>query len=242
MAFQNKSIFALIPARGGSKSIPGKNLRTVGAVSLVGRAAQVAKALPWLDYAMLSTDDAEIATEGRKHGLDVPFLRPAQLSTDSATSIEMWRHAWLEAEKHCKRSFDLSILLEPTSPLRRPEDIEETVSTLVSGDFAAAATVSPAPAHFSPHKCLTVSQKGLVGFYRSDGAEYSIRQKIPQYYFRNGVCYAVKRETLVDGGRIIEQDCAAVIIDRPLVNIDEPFELELAEFLLARQSRSHAAG
>ena len=109
-----------------------------------------------------------------------------------------------------------------------------TVNALIEGDHLAAATVSRAPAHFTPHKCLTVDQEGHIGFYLKDGAKYSLRQKIPSYYFRNGICYAAKRMTVVEKGQILEERCKAVVIDRPIVNIDEPFDLELAEFLLRR--------
>lgn len=234
MTFEGFKVLAVVPARGGSKSIPRKNLCKVKGVSLVGRAAETAIALSWIDHVVLSTDDEEIAEEGRKHGIDVPFMRPDELAGDMASSIDMWRHAWLTSEDHYGCRFDISLLLEPTSPLRRPEDIETTVKALLSGDHLAAATVSPAPAHFTPHKCLTVDDQGLIGFYLKDGANYSIRQKIPAYYFRNGICYAVKRETVVDMGKIIEERCSAVVIDRPIVNIDEPFELELAEFIMER--------
>ena len=203
----------------------------------MGRAGQVAKALPWIDRAILSTDDKEIAEEGLVHGLEVPFIRPDELSGDRSTSVDMWQHAWLKSEKHYDMQFDISILLEPTSPLRRPADIERTVATLLDGNHLAAATISKAPAHFTPHKCLTVDSRGYIGFYLKDGANFSIRQKIPTYYYRNGVCYAVKRETIIDKGYILEEDCAAVIIDRPLVNIDEPYDLELAEFLLNRDNK-----
>lgn len=238
MAYQGLSVLAVVPARGGSKSIPGKNLCRIGGISLVARAAAVAAAISWVDHSLLSTDDEDIAREGRAHGLEVPFMRPEALSGDLASSAEMWRHAWLAAEDHYGTGFDLSILLEPTSPLRRLEDVERTVAALVSGGHRAAATVSVAPAHFTPHKCLTVDARGLIGFFLEDGARFSTRQRIPsEFYFRNGVCYAVRRETVVDRGRIIEEDCAAVVIDRPLVNIDDPFDLELAEFLLKREER-----
>ena len=204
-------------------------------MSLVGRAGQVANALPWIDRTILSTDDMEIAEEGLARGLEVPFLRPDDLSGDLSSSVDMWQHAWLNAEKHYGMPFDISILLEPTSPLRRPEDIERTVATLLDGNHLAAATISKAPAHFTPHKCLTVDSRGYIGFYLKDGASFSIRQKIPTYYYRNGICYAVKRETMMDKGYILEEDCAAVIIERPLVNIDEPFDLVLAEFLINRE-------
>jgi len=227
-------VVAIIPARGGSKSIPRKNLKQVGGHSLVARAARVLKTLDWIDVAIISTDDEEIAEEARSHGLDVPFMRPPELSGDTANSMDMWSHAWEHCEQHYNKCFDLSILLEPTSPLRRPEDIELTLRTLVEGGHRAAATVSPTPAHYTPHKTLTIDSNGIIGFYLQDGQNYSLRQAIPDYYHRNGICYAVTRRTLLEDGHILEDDCAAVIIERPVVNIDEPFDLELAEWLLSR--------
>jgi CMP-N-acetylneuraminic acid synthetase len=235
MAFRGLTTLAVVPARGGSKTIPRKNLCRVGGMSLVARAACMAVAIDWIDRGVLSTDDREIAEEGKRHGLEVPFMRPAELAGDTATSVDMWRHAWLESEKYYGMRFDISLLLEPTSPLRRPGDIEETAAALLEGNYRAAATVSRTPAHYTPHKCLTLSQEGTIGFYLEDGARFSLRQKIPAFYHRNGVCYAVRRETLVERGHILEEDCRAVILDRPLVNIDDPFDLALAEFLLERE-------
>jgi CMP-N-acetylneuraminic acid synthetase len=201
---------------------------------LVGRVGELARSLDWLDASVLSTDDAEIAEEGRRHGLDVPFLRPGDLAGDLAGSHGVWRHAWLAAEAHYGKQFDISVLLEPTSPLRRAEDLTTTVKALLDGEHKSAATVSPAPAHFTPQKCLTVAN-GRIGFYHPQGAQHSTRQTIPTYYFRNGICYALRRDALMEGDAIIGDDCAAVIIDRAIVNIDEPFDLELAEFLLGRE-------
>ena len=236
MSRQGLSVLAVVPARGGSKSIPRKNLKTVGGISLVGRAARVARGLDWIDAAVLSTDDEEIRAEGVRHGLDAPFLRPDEFAGDRAGSIPMWRHAWLESEAHYGRTFDVSVLLEPTSPLRRPDDVERTVTALLESGRRAAATVSPTPAHFTPHKTLTVDGDGVIGFYLPEGSRHALRQTIPEYWHRNGLCYAVRRSTLVDGGTIIEDDCAAVPVTRPVVNIDEEWELELAEWLLSRQS------
>lgn len=232
---EGRSVFAIVPARGGSKGIPRKNLRQLGGISLVARAARVATSLPWIDACILSTDDQEIAEEGRRHGLDVPFMRPADLSGDEALGVDVWRHAWMACEAHYGKGFDVSIKLEPTSPLRRPEDVERTLRTMIAGGHPAAATVSPTPAHYTPHKTLTVSGDGIIGFYLADGADFSRRQKIPQYYHRNGLCYAATRAQVVDRRMIIDQAAAAVIIDRPIVNIDDPFELELAEWLLERE-------
>lgn len=234
MSLRGLNILAVIPARGGSKGIPGKNLKTVGGVSLVGRAIAIVRSMDCIDRIVLSTDDQAIAEEGRQHGLEVPFLRPDPLASDTATAIDAWKHAWIAAEKQWNERYDISVYLEPTSPLRRSDDVQLTLETLLKSGRAAAATVSPTPAHFTPHKTLTLDGQGCIGFYLEGGADFAIRQKIPPYFHRNGICYAVRRDTLLTGGTIIESDCAAVVIKRPIVNIDEPIELELAEFLLAR--------
>lgn len=233
MAYEGHTVLAVVPARGGSKGIPKKNLAPVGGVSLVGRTGDILASLDWVDARILSTDSEEIAEMGRAHGLETPFMRPDELSGDVANSADMWRHAWTAAEAHYGMRFDISILLEPTSPMRRADDIVATVSGLLKGNHTSAATVSPAPAHFTPHKCLTV-EKRKIGFYHADGARHSIRQTIPDYYFRNGICYALSRRWLDRDEPIIGDDCLAVVVDRPVVNIDEPLDLELAEFLLQR--------
>ena len=234
MSWHGARVLVVVPARGGSKSIPRKNLCEVGGLSLVARAAEVARALPWVDAAVLSTDDDEIASEGRKHGLVVPGMRPPELAHDTATSADMWKHAWLTAEAHYGGRFDTSLLLEPTSPMRVADDIERVMCALDEGDHGSAATVTRTPAHFTPEKTLRVSSAGLIEHYLPPGRAQTIRQKIPPYFHRNGICYGVRRKTLVEQGEIISADCAAVIVDREVVNIDHPHELELARWLLSR--------
>lgn len=238
MTIESLSIFALIPARGGSKSIPRKNLREVGGMSLLGRAVSVAASMDWIDAVVFSSDDPEMVREAEAAGAGLGLRRPDELATDTAAPADVWKHAWLEAERAYRRRFDLSILLEPTSPLRTPDDIEETVTAVADGGWQAAVTVSPVLAHYSPYKTLTRNEEGIIGFYVDGGAKFNIRQRIPvQYYHRNGLCYCVRREHLVERGFIIDQDAFGVVIERPIVNIDDPFELELAEWLLARQER-----
>lgn len=234
MAILGKTLLAVIPARGGSKSIPRKNLAVLAGRTLVKHAAGVCAALSWVDRAVLSTDDMEIAEEGRRAGLEVPFMRPAELSGDMSTSVDMWRHAWLASEEAFAMRFDISVLLEPTSPMRRPGDVESAVLTLLEGGHSAVCTVSRTPAHYTPHKTLTIRDTGKVGFYLPTGALHSLRQTIPPYYNRNGICYAVTRETLVDSGVIIGESCQALVIERDVVNIDDQLDLDFAEFLMRR--------
>ena len=237
MSYKGLNILAVIPARGGSKGIPRKNLCQVAGISLVGYAVKAAQSAEWIDQIIVSTDDEEIADEGRKYGAEVPFMRPPELAGDNVSSADMWKHAWLASEAFFKTQFDISILLEPTSPLRRPDDIVKTVDALLENNTDAAATVSQAPAHFTPHKCLTVNDIGVIGFYHAKGQQYSLRQKIPTYYFRNGICYALKRHTLLEKGTIIEENCLAVVIKRPVVNIDDEHDLAYAEFLFLKDNR-----
>ena len=231
-------MLAVVPARGGSKGIPRKNMCKLGSLSLIGWAAKTVAELSWIDTAVLSTDDLEMAEEGRRHGLEAPFLRPEALASDTASSAEMWRHAWCESERHFGQRFDISILLQPTTPLREASDVERTVQAMVDGNHCAAATVSRLPGHYTPEKCLTVDANGVIGFYQEAGATYTARQSIPEYYHRNGACYAVTRETLVDHGHIVEKDCVAVEIEEYTVNIDDPIELQMAEFMLLKKGSS----
>jgi CMP-N,N'-diacetyllegionaminic acid synthase len=240
MAWQGMTVLAVVPARGGSKGLPRKNMAQVGGLSLIARCAAVIKALPWIDRAVLSTDDRDFAAEGRRHGLDVPFMRPADLANDTASGIDTWRHAWLEAERHYGMRFDVSVYLQPTSPLRRPEDVERTVKALVDGKHMAATTISEVPAHFKPEKIFTRDGAGLIHFYLPDGPRHTSRQTTPDYFTRNGICYACRRATVVDKRQIVEEDCVGVPITGHVPNIDDQFDLEIARWMEAQQAKSPA--
>lgn len=227
--FSGSSVLAVIPARGGSKGIPGKNLAILGGKSLVGHAAELAHSLDWLDQVVLSTDDPEIAAEAGRWDLQV-VDRPMQLATDEASNVLVWRHAWLECEVRTGSRFDLGVLLQPTSPLRTTDDVTGCVRLLLSEGRDAAVTVSPTPGHFTPEKTLKIDEDNELTPYLRDGI-VDIRQKIPRYYFLNGYCYAALRHRVVDKKRVHGPNTGAVIIDRPVVNIDEPFDLKMAHWL-----------
>ncbi|MBO6960193.1 MAG: acylneuraminate cytidylyltransferase family protein [Prochlorococcus marinus CUG1438] len=237
MTLFGKSILAVVPARGGSKGIPRKNLRKISGKSLIKHASEICKALPFLDYSIISTDDKEMASEARDCGLEVPFIRPEILGTDNASSVDMWTHAWITSEKILKKKFDISILLEPTSPLRVPKDIELCLTELIKNDYPAVATVSLMPAHYRPQKALEIKNDGKIGFYLPNDNSYVPRQKIPPYFYRNGICYALTRKKLIEEKTILDESCHAILINREVINIDDPFDLELAEFLFKRSLR-----
>lgn len=223
----------MVPARGGSKGIPRKNLQLLGGRSLVGHAVDLALATDVIDHVVLSTDDEEIAEEGRLAGLEVPGLRPAELATDHATGHAVWRHAHVEAESRTGSQFDLSILLQPTSPFRAPSDVADCIATLTEGKFDAVTTVSPTPSHFAPEKTMTLDESGHLRPYLGEGFQ-STRQLIPSYHHLNGACYAARRPVVLDAVNVFGPNTGAVVMEGPMVNIDEPFDLEVARWLWER--------
>lgn len=235
MSLKGNNILAVIPARGGSKGISRKNLRKICSKSLIQYASDCLTNLDWVDATILSTDDEEIAAHGKSLGLQVPFLRPAELATDQAKSIDVWIHAWLASEEYFDKKFDISVLLEPTSPMRIAEDITQAVQKLLSSEANAVATVSKTPGHYTPHKTLKIAGDGTVDSYLPNGMQYTIRQEIPDYYHRNGICYAVTRDSLIDQHNLMEHNCLPLIIDRHIVNIDDEADIRFAEYLLAQK-------
>ena len=241
MTWVGMNVFALIPARGGSVGVPRKNLVEVGGHSLIARAAKVALSLDWLDLAILSTDDEEMAIEGCRSGLSVPFMRPQHLAEDSSLAVDVWRHAWLHLEEATGEKFDLSVLLEPSCPLRLPEDVQRCVATLFEGSHASAATISATPGRFNAFKAVIPDGRGVLHPAFKGSSHEPRRQHTPDHYHRNGACYAVRRSTLVDDGRIAEIDCVGVPVARPIVNIDEPIDVDLARLLEPRSPLSSHA-
>jgi CMP-N,N'-diacetyllegionaminic acid synthase len=230
------SILAVVPARGGSIGVPRKNLAQVGGISLIARTANVIAKLPWIARSIISTDDTEMRDEGVRYGLDAPFLRPAELSHATASADDVLFHAWVECERYYRVKFEYALYLQPTSPLRLAEDVERTLKALILSNFDSAATVSPMPAHFAPERIHLIGNDGSLQFYLASGRALTARQQVRQYYFRNGEVYALRRDAFLRTRKIFGDNMLAVVINRPTVNIDEPIELELAEWMLSNQA------
>jgi CMP-N,N'-diacetyllegionaminic acid synthase len=233
MTIEGYSVLAIVPARSGSKGIANKNMALIGGLSLIARAGKVLAKLPWIDRRVISTDCSHYAAEGQSHGLDAPFLRPGDLSGDKANALDMIIHALEACEQVDDRQYDLIVLTEPTSPLREPTDVDQTVKKLLETGADSAVTVSRVDTKFHPDKVFTVSD-GLVKFYTDAGKAIVGRQQLKSLYSRNGLCYAFRRVTLLTRRALITENTAAVLTERPVVNIDEPIDLLWAQFLYAR--------
>ena len=225
-------VLAVVPARGGSKGLPRKNLLPVGGVPLVARVGDVVGGCPSIDRAVVSTDDEEIAAVAQGAGLDAPFRRPAELSGDRIGDVEVLFHALEATEADDGTRYDVVVMLQPTSPLRTAEQVEAVLAQLVEQQLDAVWTVSLTDGKAHPVKQLRMAD-GLLAFDHPSGAQVVARQQLEPLWHRNGVAYALRREVL-EAGLLLGPRTGASVIDGPVANIDDALDLEWAEFLLRR--------
>ena len=228
------NILGIVPARGGSKGVPGKNLKPLAGRSLLEYTARAASESHVLDRVVLSTDSVEIADEGRRVGLEVPFLRPAALAADDAPMLPVIMHAVQTIEANGWRP-EMIVLLQPTSPLRRSEHIRDAVVLLRDTQADSVVTAVAVPRHLSPDYVMRLEDGRLKPFLE-EGARITRRQDARQAYSRDGTVYACWRNTLERFGTIYGDDCRALLID-PLesLSIDSPDDWDAAERRLAHR-------
>ena len=232
---QNQIILAVVPARGGSKGVPLKNLRMLGDQSLVSRVSAVVTQVPEIDRAVVSTDHEGIVEAAEVAGLAAPFRRPESLAGDRIGDLEVLTHALEATEKLDGRKYDIVVMLQPTSPFRKPEQVAACIRMLVEGNWDAVWTVSPTDSKSHPLKQLNVGEEGVLDLYDVSGAQIIARQQLEPVYHRNGIAYAFTRECLLEQKTIRGKRTGALVIEEPCVNIDTEWDLELAEFLLSRR-------
>ena len=230
----NQRILAVCPARGGSKGIPLKNLALFLDVPLVAVVGRLVSEIPMIDRAVVSTDHAEIARVARESGLDAPFMRPEEISGDQISDAQVLLHALEEMERIDGVVYDLVIMLQPTSPLRRREHVVRAIEMLVEEQWDAVWTLSETDSKEHPLKQLTVDADS-VGYYEPAGDKIIARQQLSPVYHRNGVAYAMTRACLVEDRSIMGRRTGALVLEEQLVSIDTRWDLALAEFIRARE-------
>lgn len=227
-----KRRIAIVPARGGSKGLPGKNLAVVGGKSLVARAVETAVASGLFAYVLISTDDAAIAAEARRAGAAAPFLRPSSLATDKAAVLDAVKDALQRLAATGEPPFELVVLLEPTSPLRDVDILRRTVAAAESEGADAAFTVSPVPTRFHAKKQFVIGKANIARHAHPEGGSVVNRQELEPSFVRNGLCYAVRTTALAAGLGFLGRAPRAVVVEGPIVNIDDAEDLALARRLI----------
>jgi len=221
----------LITARGGSKGIPGKNLVPLGGKPLIAWTLEAARAATSLTRIVVSTDDPAIATECRLRGMDVPFLRPAELASDTASHIAVVDHAldWLRSSDRFEP--DAVVLLQPTSPLRTAGDIDACVDLAVRK--AAPAVVSVCDADDHPFLVKKLNDRGELEDFVSSGLAYARRQDFPRAYVLNGAVYVNRTESLRKARSFVPPGAIPYVMSRRnSIDIDTPEDLEKVEAIL----------
>ena len=231
---KGKSILVVVPARGGSKGVRLKNIRTINGVPLVALVGHVVKELPYVDRAVVSTDHPEIAAIARGSGLDVPFMRPECLSGDIIADGPLLYHALVECEKIDNRRYDVVVMLQPTSPFRKPKHVTAAVEKLIKGRYDAVWTVSETDSKAHPLKQLVI-RKDILDFYEPAGANIIARQQLTPVYHKNGVAYVMTRDCILNTKNIKGERTSFVVIDEFMVNIDTELDFKLAEFVLQQK-------
>jgi len=225
-------VLGIVPARGGSKGVPGKNVRPLAGRTLLEYTARAARESGVLDRVILSTDSLEIADAGRRAGLGVPLMRPMARAADDAPMVAVIAHARGESARH-GWSPDIVVLLQPTSPLRRPDHIRDAVAMLRETDADSVVTVVELPRHLSPDYVMRIDDGRLKPFL-PEGARVTRRQDARPAYSRDGTVYAFRRSTIEQLGGIYGNDCRPLIIDTSdSLSIDSQSDWDEAERRLA---------
>jgi CMP-N,N'-diacetyllegionaminic acid synthase len=203
-------VLGLIPARGGSKGVAGKNERLLAGRTLIERARDAALSSDVIDRLILSTDSEQVAGLGRSLGVEVPFERPAGLARDDTPMLLVVDHAlrMLAADGYLP---DAVALLQPTSPLRTGARIAEAVALLGTSDATSVVSVARIPAHLAPHYAMRVDGDRLVPFL-PEGSLVKRRQDVPPAYYREGTIYLTRAEIILDERDLYGSRCLPLIV------------------------------
>lgn len=225
------NILTVIPARGGSKGVPRKNVRPVGGKPLIAWSIEAAAKSKMVDFFCVSTDDDEIADTAREYGAEVLY-RPSDIAGDRTPMVEVVQHALQICEERRGCTYDYLLLLQPTAPLRTAEDIDEALKNLLeAGADSVISMYQVEDAH--PARMYLVEDGYLVPFYQEPPG--SLRQDLPKVFHRNGAIYAcktalIKKEGKLWGGKMVPY----IMPKERSANIDDLQDLVIADFLLSR--------
>ncbi len=229
---------AVIPARGGSKRLPGKNLMPIAGKPLIAWTIEAALASKVFDRVIVSTDSPEIAEVSRKYGAEVPFLRPDELAEDQTTTMDVLVHLILQLKQNKDFSYSHLTLLQPTSPLREAKNITDAVKFF--SEKQADAVISICKTEHSPLWSNTLPKdNNLIGFLSKD-IQKTRSQNLPDYYRLNGALYICEINRMLEEKTLyLSSSCYGFVMSRKnSIDIDDQIDFDLAEIYLTRSKAS----
>jgi len=231
---KNKKVLAVIPARGGSKGIPNKNIVPLLGKPLINWTIEAAKSSRYIDRLILSSDDPRICAVAEAAGCDVPFLRPAELATDEAQTVDVIIDALDRVP-----GFELVVVLQPTSPLRASADIDKCLELLVDCRAKTAVSVTPVEEH--PFLMYSLGADARLDSFIKVGSARSLRrQELPPAFTLNGAIYVAEIGWLRESKLFVSPDAVGYVMPRAIsIDIDEQSDLGRAAEYLSSLGSSH---
>jgi CMP-N-acetylneuraminic acid synthetase len=225
------TVLAVIPARGGSKGIPGKNLQTVGGISLVGRAVRCCFDSACIDRVLVTTDDPSIRDEALLYNAEAPFLRPAELASDTASTIDAVMHAVHTFEEMTSQRVTVLVLVEPTNPFRSPASLRIAVEKYLHGGWRSVIGVCPLER--KPQYIFQKCENGALDpIIKDPELRFSRRQDMDKLCRLSSVVYVVGRDDFMcEQSFIIQPTGYTDTSHLEALNIDEELDLEFARFI-----------
>ncbi|MCA1803666.1 MAG: CBS domain-containing protein [Rhodothermaceae bacterium] len=233
---------AIIPARGGSKRIPGKNLSRIGDETLLSLAIKSALNSRYIEHIIVSTDSREIADEAERNGVNVPWLRPEELSGDKAKTVDVMIHATEMFRKTYSHVPDMIVLLEPTAPLRTQKLIDQAIEMFETTDADSLVSVNKIRHIYHPEELLVADDKGFLRPYLKDRTFDSrkLRDEQQSLYMQNGLVYITRTDVLQQQKSIYGEKVIMFETDSELfADIDEPEDLEIARIKFKKLSQQN---
>jgi CMP-N,N'-diacetyllegionaminic acid synthase len=229
------TIVGAICARGGSKGVPRKNIRSLLGVPLIGRTIQCAKDTGIFDAVVVSTDDAEIAQVATEFGGDVPFMRPSHLAQDDSPKWPVFQHLVEQWEKMNGKRIDVLVDLDIGVPLREPQDIQACVDLLLSDSTEVVSTAYEAERN--PYfNMVELDGRGMAKIVKTCPTPIAARQAAPQVYSLSPAVYAIRRSALWDFEHWSQAQYRIVVIPRErAIDIDTETDFRFVEFLMTQQ-------
>lgn len=233
--FKGRTVLAVVPARGGSKGVTLKNIHPLLGIPLIAHAGNLIRELGYVDKAVVSTDHPAIVEAARKSGLEAPFMRPEELSGDRISDFQVLYHAVTEIERLEGGRYDVIVMLQPTSPLRKPAHVTGVIAKLIDEGWDAVWAVSPTDLKYHPLKQLTLGDDGTMEYYDSRGGTIIARQQLDPIFHRNGAAYAYTRECLLEQRTVKGKHTAGLVIHESMISIDTLEDFARVEKLLSHQ-------
>lgn len=230
--YKDKKILAIIPARGGSKGLPKKNIKLLNEKPLIGWTIEQALASEYIDHVYVSTDDFEIAEIAKSFGAKVPSLRPSSLATDETSSAALVTYI-LQSFAEENITFDYFILLEPTSPLRKEKDIDNALKLAIDNPNYSGV-VSLGEVHMEhPQIVKKISNKGIITPFINESKKITQRQQLDQAYFPYGVLYIVKTTDFTTNQQFYGEKSLPYFIERwQCYEVDDIFDFLAIESII----------